>query len=56
MYESQDAPRRAGILQTISIYILLSSAVIKATQGAAKSAERDREGDEMRTKTGIRST
>lgn len=54
MYESQDAPRRAGILQTITIYILLSSAVIKSHTGSGKEC---REGErEMRTKTAIRST
>lgn len=53
MYECQARMRQdAGILQTISIYILLSSAVIKND----REREETEKKSERITKAGIRST
>lgn len=53
MYECQARMRQdVGILQTISIYILLSSAVIKSDREKEETAKKR----ERITKTGIRST
>lgn len=51
MYECQARMRQgAGILQTISIYILLSSAVIKSDREREETEKRRREDNKDRHK------